>query len=94
MTCQTTLKHNGKSKAQKQQFPAVFSFSEMVFLTDRATVSNRVLSVMFNGPRAGINFLDGFGGGNLVESNALWCDFGHVRSLFSFVFRPFGAHSW
>ena len=29
-------------------------------------------NVMFNGPRAGINFLDGFGGGNLVQSNALW----------------------
>jgi hypothetical protein len=30
------------------------------------------MQVMFNGPRAGINFLDGFGGGSLVESNALW----------------------
>ena len=29
-------------------------------------------NVMFNGPRAGINFLDGFGGGNLVQGNALW----------------------
>lgn len=28
--------------------------------------------VYVSGPRAGINFLDGFGGGNLVESNALW----------------------
>ena len=29
-------------------------------------------NVMFNGPRAGINFNDGFGGGNLVEYNLIF----------------------
>lgn len=29
-------------------------------------------NVMFNGPRAGINFNDGFGGGNLVEMNLVF----------------------
>ena len=29
-------------------------------------------NVFFNGPRAGINFNDGFGGGNLVENNLLF----------------------
>ena len=29
-------------------------------------------NIFFNGPRSGINFNDGFGGGNLVERNAMW----------------------
>ena len=33
-------------------------------------------NVFFNGPRAGINFNDGFGGGNLLKNNLI---FNHVR---------------
>ena len=29
-------------------------------------------NVMFNGPRAGINFNDGFGGGHFMENNLLF----------------------
>jgi len=35
-------------------------------ISAQTTLTN---NVMFNGPRAGINFLDGFGGGNLIEGN-------------------------
>jgi hypothetical protein len=32
-------------------------------------------NMFFNGPRAGINFNDGFGGGNVISNNLLfnWC---------------------
>jgi hypothetical protein len=47
----------------KQTSPYVQSVSCQVTLAN---------NVMFNGPRAGINFNDGFGGGNLVVNNLLF----------------------
>ena len=39
------------------------------FMQSLACQTELVGNVVFNGPRAGINFNDGFGGGNLVHSN-------------------------
>jgi hypothetical protein len=38
-------------------------------LSAEATIE---FNVFFNGPRAGINFNDGFGGGNLVRGNLVF----------------------
>ncbi|KAH8069413.1 hypothetical protein JL721_5975 [Aureococcus anophagefferens] len=39
-------------------------------ITRRSTTISS--SVFFNGPRSAINFNDGFGGGNVVDRNAIW----------------------
>lgn len=50
-------------------------------------------NIMFNGPRAGINFNDGFGGANEITENLLFnqcresSDHGPFSNFFSFFFK-------
>ena len=38
----------------------------------KAALTTISSNVFFNGPRSAINFNDGFGGGNVVDRNAIW----------------------
>ena len=50
----------------------IFGKQTSAYFQSVACQTELIGNVMFNGPRAGINFNDGFGGGNLVEGNLVF----------------------
>ena len=50
----------------------IFGKQTSAYFQSKACQTELTGNVMFNGPRAGINFNDGFGGGNLVEGNLVF----------------------
>ena len=50
----------------------IFGKQTSAYIQSVACQTELIGNVMFNGPRAGINFNDGFGGGNLVEGNLVF----------------------
>ena len=50
----------------------VFGKQVCAYVQSLACETNLTGNVFFNGPRAGINFNDGFGGGNVVKNNLLF----------------------
>ena len=54
----------------------VFGKQTSAYMQALACQTELIDNVFFNGPRAGINFNDGFGGGNLLKNNLI---FNHVR---------------
>ena len=50
----------------------IFGKQTCAYIQSLACQTDLIGNVFFNGPRAGINFNDGFGGGNLIENNLVF----------------------